>query len=175
MSAQCWGCVFGIEQVPPSTTGLPRDAIGTCWECHVFGCPGHAERDRDTGKFMCFPSVAKALGVGAGLESENEIATLAIRSGELERRFPRLAQATERQRHDWRTGDGEGKLGTALMELQIEKVDFFLAAEALAILEFLAPPAAHGRGLWMTEFAEESPLQAIAPGPLGLLAARAIR
>jgi hypothetical protein len=87
---------MGVAHVGEPT----NDPLGACWECHVFGCKGHARRDTGSGKFLCFPTVAKALMAGAGLERiEPEIAIAS--SEDFERRFPDLASVTAQQRRTW--------------------------------------------------------------------------
>ena len=67
----------------------------------MFGCSEHAERDRVSLKWICFPSVCKALSVAAGLDDDADEAEPSLRlesSEDFENRFPRLANATREQR-----------------------------------------------------------------------------
>lgn len=174
MGARCWGCAFGIDPVGVEKSALPLDPVGTCWECHVFACPAHAERDAERGKFMCFETVARALGVSAGLEPEAE-SPFELERGELERLFPNLGLATAVKREFWRSGNGEGALADALGELGLTEVDFSLAAEALAVVDFLAGEAPERRTLLQAESGPRAPFEEIAPGVLGELARRAMQ
>ena len=175
MSAICWGCALGVT---PVETPLPRfDPLGACWECHVFGCPAHAERDAAAGKYLCYPSVAQALSVSAGLES----APVSVRfeKGELERRLPRLAGATREERRRWSSGEREGVLGAALADRALD-VDFHLLAEALGIVSFLGLASASGAaaaGVMAGEghMSEEPAQEEIVGGRLGQLARELLR
>jgi hypothetical protein len=148
---------------------LPLDPLGTCWECHVFGCPAHAERDAGSGKYMCFPSVATALGASAGLE--DFAPAVKLEHGEWRERFPRLAVATADERRHWSSGEGEGDLGRVLGSISDRQIDFFLLADALGIVSFLnremrQPLVFEGEGV----MAMEQPLALVVPGRLGRLA-----
>lgn len=54
MSAQCWGHLLKIP--PVGTPLLNGQPLGACWECGVFGCSAHGERDSVSGKWICYPS-----------------------------------------------------------------------------------------------------------------------
>jgi hypothetical protein len=148
---------------------LPLDPLGTCWECHVFGCPAHAERDAGSGKYMCFPSVATALGASAGLE--DFAPAVRLEGSKWRERFPRLAIATEDERRHFSSGEGEGDLGRILGSISDRQVDFFLLADALGIVSFLdrettQPQMLEGEGV----MAMGQPLAVVVPGRLGRLA-----
>jgi hypothetical protein len=78
----------GVNAVGTAT----NDPVGACWECHVFGCLGHGERDTGSGKWLCFPSVATAAAASAGLP-DVAAATRFESSDDLHRRFPRIVEA----------------------------------------------------------------------------------
>ena len=52
---------------PPTCTTATVIPVGTCWECHIFGCHSHAAVDADAGYFLCTTSVAHGLAVSAGI------------------------------------------------------------------------------------------------------------
>jgi hypothetical protein len=92
MVAQCWAHVLAVAVVVQNGPGVP-DPLGTCFECSVFGCAGHAEKDQGSGKWICFTSVAKAVAASAGVGEP--VAGLELSSSqEFEGRFPALADAT---------------------------------------------------------------------------------
>jgi hypothetical protein len=116
---------------------------------------------------MCFSSVATALGASAGIE-EFEPA-IRFEEGDLRRRFPRLAAATEEERRHFSSGEGERALGIALEAFPDHPVQFFLLADALGIVSFLGrgrPRRFEPEGV----MAMEQPLALVVPGRLGLLA-----
>ncbi|HST70346.1 MAG TPA: hypothetical protein VLI94_11905 [Solirubrobacterales bacterium] len=39
----------------------------------MFGCQGHAEKDRASGKWLCLPSVANALAYSAGIDQQLDL------------------------------------------------------------------------------------------------------
>lgn len=91
MASECWACTRSIPGL--AGVSLPRAPVGACWDCHVFGCVGHAEKDRASGKWLCLPSVANALAYSAGLDRHLEFPSrLTFRTvGNYRRRFPRTA------------------------------------------------------------------------------------
>lgn len=92
MTAMCWGHVVGVASVVHGGKAAPNP-LGACFECGVFGCSEHAERDAGSGKWICFQSVADAIAASAGLEGG--VDNLGLTSSEdLEIRFPVLAEAT---------------------------------------------------------------------------------
>jgi hypothetical protein len=88
MTALCWGCEVGVNAVGTAT----NNPVGACWECHVFGCLGHGERDTGSGKWLCFPSVATAAAASAGLPGVAST-TRFESSDDLHSRFPRIVEA----------------------------------------------------------------------------------
>lgn len=135
MSARCWACAVGVTPV-----GTADDKpVGACWDCRVFGCLGHGERDAGSGKWHCFPSVATAIAAAAGVPGVSS--TLTIRSaGDFEARYPALARALaadstvhltpstnplERMRN-W--GDTEG-VDADLLDLAVKLGRFLLPAQ----------------------------------------------
>ncbi len=94
--AQCWAHVLALAVVVQNGPGVP-DPLGACFECSVFGCAGHAEKDQGAGKWICFTSVAKAAAASAG--AGDPVAGLQFsNSPEFEARFPALADSTVGQR-----------------------------------------------------------------------------
>lgn len=170
MAARCWACEIGLTPIGYLPEELSGDPVGACWECHVFGCLAHAERDAGSGKFLCFPSVATALSASSGLEEfEPEIR---FAPGEWEERLPRLASETEEARGYWRAGRGEGRLATTLSDsewpLNFVGLQFSLVADALAIAALLRPEpdaAAHRERA-------AGPAHRLFPGRLGELVDR---
>jgi hypothetical protein len=136
MSALCWGCTNGVPRVGVAA-GPPLDPLGACWECGVFGCHGHAERDGSSGKWHCYSSVATALGVSAGLLHDPTIALHFSSSEDFQRRFPKVAEATRAQREFYRSGDGEGKIGSLRERHELVVADWWLYADAIGVSTFL--------------------------------------
>lgn len=136
MAAQCWGCALGITGVPQYP---PGDPLGACWECGVFGCRHHSHQDPVSGKWLCWPSVAKAISAGAGLDNIDEDLVIDS-SAALEHRFPDLAQATRETRASFRTEAGRRTLRQAVEALGAEPdVDLDLLADALGVGAYLLP------------------------------------
>lgn len=92
MSAECWAHAVGVATVVTNGPSAPNP-LGACFECGVFGCSEHAERDTGKGKWMCFTTVAEAIAASAGLGTQIEGLQLES-SAEFEIRFPVLAGAT---------------------------------------------------------------------------------
>jgi hypothetical protein len=101
MSAECYWCASGAEDVlnPP---------LGACSDCWVFCCELHAERDTNIGKWQCFDGVAKLLSAAAGLDETEDVDGPPIADPvQLAERFPRIAAATETERELWRGRSAE--------------------------------------------------------------------
>lgn len=132
MAARCWGCEMQVVRVGT----LPgRDPLGACWECHVFGCPGHARRDPGAGKFLCYPSVATALAASAGVDEADE--RLQFRStNDFERRFPELAEDSRRHRRYFRRAD-QMQWMRKVEAGAPRKTDLELLGDALGVGKFL--------------------------------------
>jgi hypothetical protein len=175
MAVQCWACAFGIAtqgSVKPPFAA-PGDLLGACWECGVFACSGHAERARLKGKWVCFPSVAKALSTSAGLDDPDraqEDLTMA-NSADFEQQFPSLQLATARYRSRWHRRQDE--LAARVMERFEQPVsNTELLADAVGVGEFLLPEADETlRAFDETDGAEEARARptALLPGRIGLL------
>jgi hypothetical protein len=174
MGARCWGCSVGVSPVGVDPAHLPLDPLGACWECGVFGCRGHAERDAGKGKWVCFASVATAVAASGGLDGEEptpeEPLVPLLRfadSEDFERRFQGLADATREQREHFRRQASEGTLSDALHGLEIDPA---LVGDAVGIAMFLLPPSPerpterYAEHAFAQASAEPSP---IIPGQLG--------
>jgi hypothetical protein len=155
MPAACWGCEMGVAPVGVSRNALPLDPLGACWECHVFGCRGHGERDAGSGKWLCYASVATALAVSAGVEQVALTATRFADSGEFQQRFSQLAQATADHRTYWRSGSGERRLGAYRQRRELRETRWDLLADALGVGAFLLAREPHAKGADV--FAEREP------------------
>jgi len=92
MPAECWGHAVGVASVVTTGASAPNP-LGSCFECGVFGCSEHAERDTGKGKWICFQTVADAIAASAGVGIPIEGLVLDS-SAEFVRRFPLLAGAT---------------------------------------------------------------------------------
>ena len=101
MTAVCWGCHERLGGVPGLS--LPRDPLGSCWECGVFGCDAHADKDRDSGKWLCLETVADALGRSAGLDLERALPE-ELRFGDVEDYQQRLPVIFRSVREEAETG-----------------------------------------------------------------------
>lgn len=105
MPAACWACAIGLTRVGGKLPGQPAgssDPLGSCFDCHVFGCSGHAERQTNSGKWYCYPTVTKALAVSAGVVPDDD--TLSVAFGSFEdfgQQFPRLASEVAPHRQNW--------------------------------------------------------------------------
>jgi hypothetical protein len=73
-SAFCFGCAFGLAQMGtmPADPYAVLQPLGACWDCGVFGCSQHAQREQGAYKWVCVSSVVKALSVAAGLDDPDE-------------------------------------------------------------------------------------------------------
>lgn len=141
MAARCWGCANGVAPVGHAASSLPLEPLGGCWGCHVFACEAHARRDPGAGKWLCYACVAADLAVSAGLEDADIRGTRFADSAEFEERFEELAAQTAAYRAHWRTGEGEGRLGTLLGDTGFrETVDWGLAGDAVGVGQFLIEP-----------------------------------
>jgi hypothetical protein len=128
---------MGVAPVGVSRDALPLDPLGACWECHVFGCRGHGERDAGSGKWLCYASVATALAVSAGVEQVELTATRFADSRDFQQRFTQLAQATADHRSYWRSGFGERRLGAYRQRPELRETRWDLLADALGVGAFL--------------------------------------
>jgi hypothetical protein len=137
MPAACWGCEWGVAPVGVSRSALPLDPLGACWECHVFGCRAHGERDAGSGKWLCYPSVATALAVSAGVEPAAVTATRFADSWDFQQRFAQLAEATAGHRTYWRSGPGEARLGAYRQRPELRETRWDLVADAIGVGAFL--------------------------------------
>jgi hypothetical protein len=127
---------MNVAPVGAPLNTLPLEPLGACWECHVFACRAHAERERKSGKWLCYPSVATALAGSAGLDEAAELQFTT--STDFERRLPYIADATAQRRNAWRKGHGEARLGQYLERAKVRaQADFSLAADAIGVAEFL--------------------------------------
>jgi hypothetical protein len=139
--AYCFWCAYQIAPLGPAPPELAAagEPLGTCFDCRVFGCTYHGEREQKGGKWICFPSVAAALSVAAGLDVPDEVEpTLQIEGSEdFEKRLPRLAAATEERRRMWRERAEQLDEATGDRE-----VDPYLLADALGVGDSLVD----GRG-----------------------------
>src|SRR5919204_542308 len=134
MVAACWGCAMGIAPVGVTPAAMPLDPLGACWECHVFGCRAHGERDAGSGKWLCYASVDKALAASAGLPDPSAPTVSFADSDDFTRRFSDLANATRQHRQYWRSGPGEGRLGSYLARTQMRgETRWDLLADALGV------------------------------------------
>jgi hypothetical protein len=175
MTVQCWGCAFGITAqglvTPPFAT--KGDLLGACWECGVFVCSGHAERARLKGKWVCFPSVTKALSVSAGLDDLNQIPEdlVMTNSSDFGQQFPLLQRATSEHRSVWHEREDE-LAARALERFEQPITNTGLLADAAGVGEFLLPesPEAY-RAFEDVEALEDAGLghSAVLPGRIGLL------
>jgi len=130
MAAECWAHVLNIAVVVQNGPGAP-DPLGTCFECSVFGCAGHAEKDQGSGKWICFTSVAKATAASAGVGEP--VAGLQLSgSQEFEARFPGLADATAELRAAARTRLASRPVTAAVRDSQ-------LLADAIGVAHALVP------------------------------------
>jgi len=96
MAAVCCAHALGVAVVVDNAPGIP-EPLGTCFECSVFGCAGHAEMDQGSGKWICFQSVASILAASAGIGTSK--GELVVRDhGAFEHRFPIVASHTVNHR-----------------------------------------------------------------------------
>jgi hypothetical protein len=142
--AECWGCAIGIARVGALSSDHLLDPLGVCWDCHVFGCRGHGERDAGAGKWLCSASVAKALAASAGLPDPAPPAIHLADSEDFERRFGGLASASKNDREYWRSGPGEGTLASYLERSYLrESTRWDLLGDALGVGTFLLKRPVH--------------------------------
>jgi hypothetical protein len=137
---------MGVAPVGVSRDALPLDPLGACWECHVFGCRGHGERDAGSGKWLCYPTVATALAVSAGVAEVGLTATRFADSREFQQRFTRLAQATADYRSYWLSGSGEGRLRAYRQRPELRDTRWDLLADAVGVGAFLVGREPHAEG-----------------------------
>lgn len=106
MPAECWACAMGLTRVGgklPGQLAASSDPLGICFDCRVFGCAGHAERQTNSGKWYCYPTVTKALAVQAGLAADDDASTVRFDSAEdFGHQFPRLASTLAPRLARWR-------------------------------------------------------------------------
>ena len=146
MAAECYACTLGLTRMPAALSD-ETDPVGACWECHVFGCHGHAAFDQGSGKFLCVITISNALAVSSGLD-DMAVSTRFSDSQDFERRFAALAKAVSELLIYWRSGGGEQALGDALSDFQLrERADWDLASYALAVAAFLVGHPASS-GVW---------------------------
>jgi hypothetical protein len=154
MTAECWGCarsIAGLAGVP-----LPSDPLGVCWDCHVFGCAAHAEKDRASGKWLCLPSVANALAYSAGLDQHLDLPTSLTFANvsDYRRRFPHVFVTVRRAMHEgvsaMRDGDSvevramDGERASSLAS-EVGAENHPLLAEAILLGSILVPMAPYER------------------------------
>ena len=147
MQAFCWGCEMKVAPVGASWNLLPLEPLGACWECGVFGCRAHAERDSASGKWLCYSSVASALAASAGLEQP--VGVTFADSSDFERRFTHMAEASEPRRRSWRSGGGQARLGRYLGRAPLSRPPVLaLLGDFVGVSEFLlAGPEGFDHGL----------------------------
>jgi hypothetical protein len=163
MVALCWACASSIPGVPG--LDLPRDPLGACWECGVFGCDAHADKDADSGKWLCIETVAVALGRSAGLEDEEEpVPSLRFASvDEFHRRLPGMERLARSAREEHMVDVGRaGELA-----FRSGAHDPELLAEALVLAAVLL----RGPELLGVTQVEEAGARPVVRGALGQLAA----
>jgi len=130
MPAECWAHAVGVVGVASNGPSAPNP-LGACFECGVFGCSEHAERDTGSGKWLCFQSVANATAASAGIGELIEGLEISS-SEEFERRFPVLAGATYGLRHAAReTFESQAPVKVA------GGVDLNLLADAVGVAQAL--------------------------------------
>ncbi len=170
--AYCFWCAHHIPRLgpapqEPAAAGQP---LGTCFDCKVFGCTYHGERERYGQKWICFPSVAGTLSVAAGLDDPDQVEpAIRIESSEdFERRLPILAEATEERRSMWR--EREGALAEATSG---REVDYNLLADAVGVGASLMYSPSGEYEFFEGEAEEERPaILAVFPERLGFLLRR---
>jgi hypothetical protein len=121
--------------IPPGVGSF--DPLGTCWECHVFGCKGHGERDGGAGKWLCHSTIHAGLAVSAGIDDRSLTAIRFVDSEDFQERVPQLAAATTKYRTYWRSGEGEGRLGGYLEQADLRETRWDLLCDALGVGFFL--------------------------------------
>ncbi len=141
--AYCFGCAFRLRRMGsvPIEPAAASEPLGACWDCGVFGCSEHAEREQGGYKWVCVSSVVKALSVASGLdEPEGPTGTDLRLEGrdDFETRLPRLAKATEEERRAWYGQEGELVEATSDSERQ-PYIDYGLLADAVGVGRFLVP------------------------------------
>jgi len=175
MGYECWGCALSIA--PLAGVQVPAAPLGACWDCHVFGCEGHAEKDRASGKWLCLPSVANALAYSAGIDQQLELPpSLELRTtAEFRRRFPHAALTSRREaskqpavrgsREDLPLSPEDARA----IASEAGDADRDLLIEALLLGSALAPPV-HREVRVLEDLGISSPL--LAEGLTGLLGNR---
>lgn len=147
MPAECWGCQMNIPPAGHPLVALPLEPLGACWECGVFGCRAHAERDRKSGKWLCYQTVATALAASAGVFDE-PVEVVFSDSVDFSRRLPHVAEVTEPRRQSWHRESGQARLANLFVALERRPADLGLAADAIGVAEFLvAAPEGFDQGL----------------------------
>lgn len=142
----CWACAHGLgTAAPPVQQPLAdgyheTDLLGSCWECGVFACSGHAERDRGSGKWVCYQSVARALSVSANLDRDESFPKLLIfkSEGEFAARFPILSAATENTRASLPV-EGVVLGHMASRDRDVTDLEVNLVTKGLSVIELLSP------------------------------------
>jgi hypothetical protein len=182
--AHCWGCAFQIPRgggVDPPVPAAIGQVLGACFQCGVMGCSRHAERDRKSGKWLCFTSVANILSVSSGLDRPDAPIGVQLRtSHEFEDRFPYLARATQPQRRRWkdRSKDLPGMVlehrpRLVSSDVSPTQLNLDLLADALGVGTFLlteTPKEFHALGLREEASFEQQQMHLqIIPGDLGRL------
>jgi hypothetical protein len=142
MAAECWGCLTGVASVGTDPhQGIP---LGSCWECGVFGCPVHAERDSVSGKWVCFSSVARAVSASARIDAVTLAVEplLVLNPDEFVERFRRLADATAEERLQLSAPNFQARIAELRPVLwePDSPIDAELALIALAIGHYLVKP-----------------------------------
>jgi hypothetical protein len=138
MPAECWGCAAGLARIGnplPNQGNDPPEPLGSCFDCRVFGCSGHAERGKNSGKWLCFPTIAKALATSATvIPDDGSVTTKFATVREFEEEFPELGAAISSRRLIW--DDRMHGLLSARPELQ-DRDRRQLAGAAAAVVELL--------------------------------------
>jgi len=140
----CWACANGVPSPVTATLTFSGqytidDILGCCWECHVFSCSGHAERDADSGKWLCFSSVAKALAASAGIDDGEHVETRYASTKDFEQRLPVLAESTITRRNRWRNDND--RLYSVVMRADLNKgYAPDVLADAVGVADSLTEP-----------------------------------
>lgn len=130
MAAVCWAHAVNLSAVLRHAPSAP-DPLGTCFVCSVFVCAEHAEKERKSGKWICFPTVANVLAASAGVG--DPVAELQLTSpADFADRFPIAARVTAPERRAAATAlaDHRNLLGA-------RGIDHELLADAVALASVL--------------------------------------
>lgn len=154
----CFGCAFRLGRLGgvPVDPASALEPLGSCWDCGVFGCSQHAEREQGGYKWVCVSSVVKALSVAAGLDQPEGRVEPTLRlegRDDFERRLPRVARATIEERRTWYEREGDLVEYTGDSERQ-PYIDYSLLADAVGVGRFLVLGVPPGPSEFFGLFAE---------------------